>query len=227
MGKERAVKRQNMACNPLLDFLDNFDTAIYKHIVMFYEEPEYARLVQIRFLNDGLKNGECCVYAAPDYDNLCLTKAGMAQYGIDIDQYMKKGLLQLHVRRASVNDSESYRLARSAFQEEIENTFFSARNHSAAMPPRIRGVGSVFPYVFAKVENANSKTSSAASQLLVEKLFQSESTDSFGGVWMCAYQVDDILARMDEEWMKQLLISHDAVLFLQKLSNGIALDIKK
>jgi hypothetical protein len=60
----------------------------------------------------------------------------------------------------------------------------------------------------------------------VEKTFQSD-IDSFKGVWMCVYQVNDILASMDEEWMKQLLDSHDAVLFLRKLSNGIALDIRK
>lgn len=44
---------------------------------------------------------------------------------------------------------------------------------------------------------------------------------------MCAYQVDDIFADMDKEWMTELLASHDAVLYLPKLSNGIALDVRK
>lgn len=226
-GKEKGAEERNMTNNQLLDFLDNLDTSLYRHIVMLYEEPEYARLVQRRFINNGLKNGECCVYASPDYDNLSLTKIDLAENGVDIDQYMKKGFLQLHMRSAPVNDSESYKVARSAFQKEIENTFFSAPDHSTAMPPRIRGVGSIFPYIFASAENANSNASAVASQLLVEKFFQSESAYSFSGVWMCAYQVNNISGSMGEEWMKQLLVSHDAVLFLTSLSNGIALDIRK
>jgi hypothetical protein len=46
-------------------------------------------------------------------------------------------------------------------------------------------------------------------------------------MWMCVYQVDNIAASMDEDWMAQLLDSHDLVLFLPKSSNGIALDVRK
>ncbi len=92
--------------------------------------------------------------------------------------------------------------------------------------PRIRGVGSMSPYVFAEMENLNSRVSLVTSQLLVEETFYSN-IDSFEGAWMCTYQVNDILASMDEEWMKRLLDNHDAILFLRKLSNGIALDIRK
>lgn len=213
----------DLAYNQLFSFLDNLDASKYRHIVMLYEEPEYARSVQTRFLNDGLENGECCVYTTQDYDNLCLTKTDMIQQGVDVDYYMKMGLLQFYVHNVSVNDSESYGRAISAFQKAIENTFLSAPDHSTAMPPRIRGVGSMFTNAFAKIENLNS---TAASQLLVEKTFQSD-RDLFEGIWMCAYQINNILTSMDEEWMKELLVSHDAVLFLRKLTNGIALDIRK
>ena len=197
---------------------------------MLYEEPEYARSIQIRFLNDGLKNGECCVYSASDQDSVNLTKIDMVQSGIDIDKYMNSGLLQFHVRNASIYDPESYYRARTAFQKEIENTFVSAPQRTTAMPSKIRGVGSIFPFVFTSVENANSKRSEATSQLLVENLFQSESSSynsSFKGAWMCTYQVNNILENMTEDWMKQVLGSHDAVMFLPKLSNGIALNTRK
>jgi hypothetical protein len=128
------------------------------------------------------------------------------------------------LRNPAINDSKSYNTAMKAFQETIERTYFSAPQHPIAKIPKIRGVGSVNPYVFAH-KNVSSNSPAAASQLLVERLFQSH-TDSFEGIWMCIFQVDDILASMDEEWMKQLLFSHDAVLFLRKLSNGIALSLK-
>jgi hypothetical protein len=218
-----------MAFNQLLDFIDNLDTSI-KHIVMFYEEPEYAKLVQIKFLNDGLKRGECCVYVARDEDDLAITKADMVESGIDVDYHVKKGLLQFYIRKPTIVDNESYKQARTAFQEEIEKTFAILQdgNDSLVTCPKIRGVGSISRDVFTMEQGKTSRNAEAlTSQLLVEKLFQSENTASFEGMWMCAYQNDDIFADMDKEWMPELLASHDSVLYLPKLSNGIALDVRK
>ena len=68
-----------------------------------------------------------------------------------------------------------------------------------------------------------------ATQVLLERLIQSRngSGSELEGVWMCVYQVDNIFKAMDEEWMAQLLDSHEAALLLPKLSNGIALDLRR
>jgi hypothetical protein len=115
-----------MSFDQLFNFVDNLDTSLHKHIFMLYEEPEYARLAQIRFLNDGLEKGECCIYAMPDHDSLNLTKIDMLQCGVHVDHYIKKGLLQFHLRNPAINDSKSYNTAMKAFQETIERTYFSA-----------------------------------------------------------------------------------------------------
>jgi hypothetical protein len=39
--------------------------------------------------------------------------------------------------------------------------------------------------------------------------------------------MDNINAHMNNQWMADILNSHDAVLFLPKLSNGIALSLKR
>ena len=206
---------------------------------MFYEEPEYAKLVQIRFLNDGLKRGECCVYAARDDDDITITKADMVESGIDVDYHIGKGLLQFYLRKPAIIDRESYKQARNRFQMEIEKTFAGLQegsNTSSATItcPRIRGVGSISRDVFLTMKQgeASRNAEAVSSQLMVEKLFQSETTaapsSSFDGiVWMCAYLVDHIFEDMDKGWMAELLASHDAALFLPKLSNGIALDVRK
>jgi hypothetical protein len=191
---------------------------------MLYEEPEYARQVQIRFLQNGLQDGDCCIYGSPDDESLNLTKTGMLECGLDVDRYTKEGVLQFHKRIPSIQDPESYRKSTIEFMESIEDTFRNARTHAIKMPPRIRGVGSIQPFVFAH-ENVDLKASS--SQLLVEKLWQSESTDSFDGIWMCIFQVHDILASMEQGWMKELVTSHDAAIYLPRLSNGVALDVRK
>ncbi|HEX7033359.1 MAG TPA: hypothetical protein VF172_10200 [Nitrososphaera sp.] len=66
-----------------------------------------------------------------------------------------------------------------------------------------------------------------AIQALVERRIQSRGSGELGYVWMWTYQVDSISEAMNEEWMAQMLDSHEAVLFLPKLSNGIALDLRK
>lgn len=161
-----------MAFNQLLDFIDNLDASI-KHMVMFYEEPEYAKLVQIRFLNDGLKRGECCVYVAQDDDDLTITKADMIEFGIDIDYHMKKELLQFYIRKPTIIDKESYTRTRSTFQEEIENTFVSSQvgDNFDGTSPKIRGVGSTSRDVFTMKQEKTSRNAEAlTSPLLMEKL---------------------------------------------------------
>jgi hypothetical protein len=216
-----------LAFNQLLDFIDNLDTSI-KHMVMFYEEPEYAKLVQMRFLSDGLKRGECCVYVPKDNDDQILTKTELIQSGVDVDSYMKKGLFQFYTHKPPINDKESYSRATGMFQDETKAIFRGSPDHPTEKLPKIRGVGSMFRDVFANKENMNSRgAEAAATELLMERLFQYDGVVSFDGLWMCAYQVDNIHASLNETWMAQLMESHDAVLFLPKLSNGIALDLRK
>jgi hypothetical protein len=214
-----------MANNQVFDFIDRLDGSNLKHIVMLYEEPEYARQVQIRFLQNGLKNGDCCVYDPPDDENLSLTKNGLLECGVEVERYEKEGVLQFHKRIQSIQESASKQRATMEFMESIKNTYFSTKNQGVnTPPPRIRGVGSMLPFVFA---HENVDASSFASELVVEKIWQSNSNDSFEGTWMCIFEVHDIQASMEEEWMEELITHHDAVIFLPKLANGIALDTRK
>jgi hypothetical protein len=224
-----------MAYNQLLDFLDNLDTTIHKHIVMFYEEPEYAKFIQLRFLKAGLERKECGMYLVNDEQDLLFTKREMIEYGIDVDNYSKKGLLQLYVNRG-IRDLEEFQHVVAAYFEDMAKKFFNHyQQHQYPLPqtlPPIRGVGIAIPDAFVEKEGRNNsggsqKTAAATAQLQIERFFHNEALHSFNGVWMCPYQLDDIDAQMDRQWMADVLNSHDAVLFLPKLSNGIALDLKK
>ena len=211
----------------LLDFIDNIDTTVHKHLVMFYEEAEYAKSIQVRFLKAGFEKRECVVYAARDDDDLYLTKETMREYGIDIENSSSKGLLQFYMQKPPIDDVESYKRAIDLFNQEITRNYSMAngKNGSPTLP-RIRGVGSMFRDIFASVENYSSNKSQVTTQLLMEELFQKANTSSFKDSWMCAYQVESIMEQLDKPWMESLLMSHDAVLFLPKFSNGLALDLK-
>lgn len=215
-----------MVHHQVFGFIDNLDTEAFKHVVLFYEEPEYARLVQIRFLSNGLKRGELCIYFASDDEDLQLMQTDMQQCGVDVANYARRGLLQLHMRPPRIENRGSHKAAREEYRKVIESTYLTAPNHENSMPDRIRGVGSLQPYIFAS-KNTTSRGDVASSQLLMEQLFHSEDRKSFSGIWMCKYQVANIIGSMDKEWMKVLLENHDAVLFLRKSYGGCALDLRK
>jgi hypothetical protein len=220
-------KGGNLSHSQLIEFLDNPNSDDFKHIVLFYEEPEYARLIQIRFLNNGLGRGEMCVYSASDDEDLRLTHIAMQEQGIDVAKYSERGILQFHIRSPKIIDPESYKAARLEFQQLIENTFMAAPNHDNSMPDRLRGVGSIDAFAFVNKITVFSHQSAASRQLMVEHYFQSESGKSYPGMWMCKYQMDDIIESMSEDFMKQLLDTHDAVLYLRQFQNGTAMDIRK
>ncbi len=212
-----------MAYNQLLDFIDSVDTKVHRHIVMFYEEPEYAKLVLMRFLDDGLRKGECCIYFVQDEQDRLFTHMEMTGYGIDVDSYVKKGLLQLY-DKTNIKDLESFKRAISTIKKETAEKFFNYHQQSSQALPPIRGVGLSISQVSPDGDSGSQRM--ATVELQIERFFHNEALRSFNGAWICPYHLDNIDAQMEKKWMEDVLNNHDAVLFLPKLSNGIALDLR-
>jgi hypothetical protein len=220
-----------MAYNQLFDFLDHLDTTIHTHLLMFYEEPEYARLVQFRFLKDGLTKGEGAMYIAMDEQDLLFTNNALTEYGIDVNNYAEKGLLQLYVNKG-VSDLKEFKQMTATFFHDMKIKFINYDNKkkTTLRPPefpKIRALAQSITGAF--VENTGRKNESGREtiQLQIERYFHYESCPSFNGSWMCFYQLDDINSHMNKQWMADLLEIHDAVLYLPKLSNGFVLNLKK
>lgn len=72
--------------------------------------------------------------------------------------------------------------------------------------------------------------SGMVKQLQIERYFQSDpiAIEKFGkGSWICTYYLDDILSALAKDvWMKELVESHDAVIYLRRNRNGIAIRLK-
>src|SRR5689334_12971555 len=77
-----------------LKYVDSVDTR--KHIALFYEESEYARLIEFRFLKNGLMRGEQCIYATDEDSGAIVLK--MLSFGIPLEYLENKKLrvYQLH-----------------------------------------------------------------------------------------------------------------------------------
>jgi hypothetical protein len=210
----------------VFDFLDNTEE-LPRHIVMFYEEPELATTVALRFLKNGLEKGELCKYDFPDeegsFPDVGQAKAFVEQemqyHGIDVTYYKGKGLLQLHTyREDNIVDLDSYRMSIEKTRSTLLKQFGSESKF-----PRWRRIGRAI---------INIKSDSGmVSELQIEDYFQNDvllKGISMNGIAICTYQLHDIVSALEKKelWVQELLQFHDAVIYLLKNGNGLALRLR-
>lgn len=58
--------------SPPIKFIDNLNGP--KHIVQFYEDSEYAKIVKFRFIKNGLEKKQFCIYIANEQENIKTVK---------------------------------------------------------------------------------------------------------------------------------------------------------
>jgi hypothetical protein len=209
--------------------MDNLEE-LPKHIVMFYEEPEYARMVALRFLKNGLERGELCKYDIPtddgdfdadyaDIDDKGFVEQEMQDYGIDTTYYKDKGLLHLYsFRENHITDFNSFRRGTEDAHRTLLKQFGSVSKF-----PNWRGIGR---------PHTNIKTNSGrVAQLQIEKYFQNDVLAkgiSNSGTAICTYRLNNISEALDKQelWVKELIQSHDAVIYLPRNGNGLALRLR-
>jgi len=163
----------------VFDFIDNVEE-LPKHIVMFYEEPEHARMVALRFLKNGLERGELCKYDIPTDENdkegsiisnddansddhdKGFVEQEMQDYGINTIYYKEKGLLLLYSYRENhITDFNSFRTSIEDAHSMLLKQFGSESKF-----PTWRSIGR---------PQTNMKTNSGmGAQLQIEKYFQND-----------------------------------------------------
>ena len=76
-----------------------------KHIVMFYEEPEYARAIAFEFIKSGLTNNQPCAYISNEDQNILMNdmrgssidpeRVHIQQLGDQIPEVLSERLTQM------------------------------------------------------------------------------------------------------------------------------------
>ena len=91
------IYRNKIPCNNLfkepLTFVNLLDTS--KHIVLYYANSKFGKIVQFEFIKQGLLKGENGIYCIPDYENKSKIENEMYQYGIDVKYFIKRDLLTI------------------------------------------------------------------------------------------------------------------------------------
>lgn len=80
----------NSNSDQVFEFIDNIGDR--SHTAIFYENSEYAKAVEYRYIKVGLLDGENCVFTTHDDDVESIEKE-MADFGIDVQRFKDKGML--------------------------------------------------------------------------------------------------------------------------------------
>jgi DcmR-like sensory protein len=183
-------------------FVDSVDTR--KHIALFYQESEYARLIEFRFLKNGLMRGEQCVYATGEDSGAIVLK--MLSYGIPFEYLESKKLrvLQLH-------DGFTSR------EQILEN---SKKN----MQSVFAGLKSPFRIVSRIISDVNTLVGMSIELELEKKVHQC--IGDLGGSVMCPYDLSKIESSRRKEWLKEIRENHHETIYAPKFGHGGVLSNK-
>jgi len=172
-----------------LSFLDSVDSK--KHILLAYNEPDFAKKLEYRFINNGFLQDEHCIVLT--HDKPKFVKAEMQAYGIDVGKYEKNGILHVY----HTPDPTEHRLSiLDGFKELVKVILSDSK-------PPYRVVGRIAYDV---------KTEGGISIAChFENLFHTSMFQSFDGSVLCVYDLNDIQANDRwQHWLTQLKNSHDA-----------------
>ncbi len=185
-----------MSQNNPLAFVDT--VKVGKHVVLFYEELEYARMLEFRFLGNGLVKGERAIYVSND--DAAFIENEMQDSGIDVMGFNKNGMLRTVNITDSLKDGDGTTDAQKLWNKITEGVQPPFR-----MVAKINSVGTV-DGILAKLE--------------VERYWH-KTFDTLGCALLCPYDVSEIEDIRRGKWIAELLRTHHGAIFAPRVGKGI------
>ena len=180
-----------------LRFVDSLDTK--KHIVLFYDDPDYAQKIEFQFIKNGLLRQESCIYASEKDPHYIIDK--MIAYGIDAEEFLKNRLLFV------------YQLGN--LFECPEGPIEGARN---TIKEILSDVRSPFRFVGRIMPDVSTLEGISAEIKLEQKLHSTFS--NFKGSCICPYNIEKIESTKRKVWFSKLFDSHHSAIFAPKDRQG-------
>lgn len=185
-----------------LRFVDSLDTK--KHMVLFYNNPEYAQRIEFQFLKRGLEKGEHCIYAMSE--DTKFVKEKMVSYGIPVGELLEKKTLHIYQLSDPLDDPEG----------PMRGAEKSTKMIMADLKSSFRIVSNLFP---------NEKTDEAISaHLAIEHNFH-VAFDKFQGSVMCPYNIENVKEDKRKEWFDGLFDNHHTAIYAPKFGRGGVFDL--
>jgi hypothetical protein len=187
------MEAEKMSYRPY-KFIDRMERN--KHVVLLYDNPKYADLIIARYISNGLKKGESCIFFATD--NLEHIRERLSAQGIVIDS----------IRIFQVGDNRNKADAMSLLKTIRDEA-------TRGMKP---------PYRFVGRTIADTETIEGMKQgLLVEKT-GNDHFQEFDCSQMCYYDISGIEQSMKDKWITELLKNHDHVIYASGPDKAVAFE---
>ena len=177
-------------------YLDSLEKR--QHILLLYEDPEYARLIEFRFIKNGLANGESCLYVTSEDSASIVVK--FLSYGIPLYYFQSGKLKVIQVREACGGKDEMLQNCKKDISVILDRLI---------APYRI--VGRIVPNI--------STTDGMSVQMEIEKQTHRK-FDDLGGSIMCTFDISKIEKSRKKAWLEELRSSHHIVIHAPKFGQG-------
>jgi hypothetical protein len=198
---------QNINNDPYKDPLKFIDTLSgKKHIVFYYENYNFGKKIQYRFIRNGLVKGESCIFATHNND-IDQIKFEMTNYFINVEDYTERGLLKIF----KIPDVMKHPKGVISGGKEILDKMFSGMNFH-------------FRAVVRMINKLNTKEEIRAN-LALEQYYHSN-IEKFDGLMLCPYDVSHNPIDTNGKWVKTILENHHSAIFVtDAIEEGIAFDM--
>ena len=169
-----------------------------QHIALFYEESEYARLIEFRFIKHGLENGEHCVYATEEDSGSIVLK--MLNYGIPLRYFQSRRLRVYQIHRTCGGRGEIMKKCKIDLDMILS--------------------GLISPFrIVSRIVQDVSTTDGMSVELELECVTHNKFED-FGGSLICPYDISGMEPSKRKQWMEELRASHHAVIYAPRFGEG-------
>lgn len=184
-----------------IKFLDRMERN--NHIVLLYDNEEYADLVISRYLLNGLQKGESCIFFTADKPEIIEER--LSAEGIDVDSYKQTNSLRIfRIERSDANKFDALSTLKHIREEATKG-----------MKPPYRFVGRT-------IMDTGSKEGMKLG-LVVEKTGH-EHFEEFDNSQLCYYNISGIEQSKRNEWISELLKNHHHVIYASEPDRAVAFE---
>jgi hypothetical protein len=197
-----------------------------KHIVLFYEELEYAKMISFQFIRNGLSRRKDCSYLSEE--EIESVGREMSDSGVDVKKFTKNN--QLHIYQVSSLTDYNPRDSPNGQTELIGVDWeHKAADDTAILknPSKIKESDRI---VLRCVYNVNTEEH-IKSNLKWEHDYRFKNLKDTRTTVVCTYPVNDIIPTISDsigsygKWMNTLLELYDGVIFARRFWKGVAFNL--
>ena len=181
-----------------IKFLDSLDTK--KHVVLVYDDPTFGKMIQFRFINNGLMKGESCIYLT--HGDPEIIKNEMDESGIDVKEFVQKGLLHIYQISSPEKDPRGIMIGYENIVKQV----------TADKEPPYRIVGRIMPNIGIE--------ETMAVQMAIERIAHA-TFENINSTVLCTYDFNEIPANDYKMWLGRLYSYHHAAIVSTR--NGITM----